>query len=46
MVAHATGVLRERGARLCHIGWVVRVGFYQRVGYIPWRRYSMRQRAL
>jgi ribosomal protein S18 acetylase RimI-like enzyme len=46
MVAHATGVLRQRGARLCHIGWVTRVGFYRRVGYTPWRDYSMRQRAL
>jgi GNAT superfamily N-acetyltransferase len=46
MVAHATGVLRQRGARLCHIGWVARVDFYRRVGYTPWRAYSMRQRAL
>lgn len=46
MVAHATGVLRDRGARLCHIGWVERVAFYRRVGYQPWRQYSMRQRAL
>jgi predicted N-acetyltransferase YhbS len=46
MVSKASEVLRARGAGVCHIGWAVRVGFYSRVGYAPWRRYSMRGRAL
>ncbi|HEV7757668.1 MAG TPA: GNAT family N-acetyltransferase [Acidimicrobiales bacterium] len=46
MVARASQVLRSRGAGVCHIGWAVRVGFYSRVGYRPWRRYSMRNRTL
>jgi GNAT superfamily N-acetyltransferase len=46
MVARASQVLRDRGAGACHIGWAVRVGFYTRVGYRPWRRYSMRSHTL
>jgi predicted N-acetyltransferase YhbS len=46
MVARASEVLRERGAGTCHIGWAVRIGFYSRVGYTPWRQYSMRSRTL
>ena len=46
MVARASQVLRARDAGVCHIGWAVRVGFYSRVGYRPWRRYSMRNRTL
>ena len=46
MVARASQVLRDRGAGVCHIGWAVRIGFYSRVGYRPWRSYSMRARVL
>lgn len=46
MVAAASEVLRTRGAGTCHIGWAVRIGFYSRVGYTPWRQYSMRNRTL
>jgi ribosomal protein S18 acetylase RimI-like enzyme len=46
MVARASQELRARGAGTCHIGWAVRTGFYGRVGYTPWRHYSMRSRTL
>jgi GNAT superfamily N-acetyltransferase len=46
MVARASQELRARDAGVCHIGWVKRVAFYRRVGYTPWRRYSMRNRTL
>lgn len=46
MVARASQELRARGAGICHIGWAVRTGFYSRVGYTPWRHYSMRSRTL
>lgn len=42
MVAAATQLLAARGAGLCLIDWVVRVDFYGRLGYRPWRDYSMR----
>ena len=46
MVAAATRVLADRGVGLCLIDWVVRVAFYRRLGYAPWRTYSMRSRPL
>jgi beta-N-acetylhexosaminidase len=46
MVAAATRLLAERGVRSCLIDWVVRVEFYRRLGYQPWRSYSMRTRSL
>jgi ribosomal protein S18 acetylase RimI-like enzyme len=42
MVAAASRRLQARGVRICHIGWTVRVDFYRRLGYEPWRSYSMR----
>lgn len=42
MVAGASDLLADRGAGICHIDWVVRVAFYARLGYEPWRDYSMR----
>lgn len=42
MVAFATRVLAGRGAGLCHVDWVARVTFYTRLGYHPWRTFSMR----
>ena len=44
MVAAATRLLVDRGVHLCLIDWVVRVAFYGRLGYRPWRAYSMRAR--
>lgn len=41
LVARATRELAGRGVRACHIGWVVRPSFYQRLGYVPWRTYEM-----
>lgn len=41
MVAHATRLLADRGTRLCHVDWAVRLDFYRRVGYRVWRRYAM-----
>ncbi len=46
MVARASELLRDAGARLCLIDWVVRVDFYRRVGYEPWREYLMASREL
>jgi GNAT superfamily N-acetyltransferase len=46
LVARASELLRDAGARLCIIDWVVRVDFYRRVGYEPWREYLMASREL
>lgn len=46
MVAATSSILRRRGAGSCHIGWVARTSFYERLGYEPWRGYSMRARQL
>jgi GNAT superfamily N-acetyltransferase len=46
LVARASELLRDAGARLCVIDWVVRVDFYRRVGYEPWREYLMASREL
>ena len=46
MVVRASELLREAGARTCHIGWVERERFYARAGYLPWRRYCMARRPL
>jgi ribosomal protein S18 acetylase RimI-like enzyme len=46
LVAHASELLRDAGARVCLIDWVVRTDFYRRVGYEPWREYLMAAREL
>lgn len=46
LVACASELLRDAGARLCLIDWVVRTDFYRRVGYEPWREYLMATREL
>jgi GNAT superfamily N-acetyltransferase len=46
LVARASELLRDAGARLCLIDWVVRTDFYRRVGYEPWREYLMATREL
>jgi GNAT superfamily N-acetyltransferase len=46
LVARASELLRNAGARVCLIDWVVRTDFYRRVGYEPWRDYLMASREL
>ncbi len=46
LVARASELLRDAGARVCLIDWVVRTDFYRRVGYEPWREYLMATRDL
>jgi GNAT superfamily N-acetyltransferase len=46
LVARASELLRDAGARACLIDWVVRPDFYGRVGYEPWREYLMAAREL
>jgi GNAT superfamily N-acetyltransferase len=46
LVARASELLRDAGARACLIDWVVRTDFYGRVGYEPWREYLMATREL
>jgi ribosomal protein S18 acetylase RimI-like enzyme len=41
LVVRASEILRDAGARNCHIGWTGRESFYRRAGYEPWRRYVM-----
>lgn len=44
LVAHASEILRERGAGTGFVGWVWAVEFYARLGYRPWRSYAMGER--
>ena len=46
LVARASELLCDAGARVCLIDWVVRTDFYRRVGYEPWREYLMATREL
>jgi GNAT superfamily N-acetyltransferase len=46
LVARASELLRDAGARVCLIDWVVRTDFYRRVGFEPWREYLMATREL
>jgi GNAT superfamily N-acetyltransferase len=46
LVAQASELLRDAGARVCLIDWAVRTDFYRRVGYEPWREYLMATREL
>jgi GNAT superfamily N-acetyltransferase len=46
LVARASELLRDAGARVSLIDWVVRTDFYGRVGYEPWREYLMATREL
>jgi beta-N-acetylhexosaminidase len=46
LVARASDLLKQRGARNCYIDWVVLTDFYARLGYYPWRSYLMSQRDL
>lgn len=44
MVARASEILRERGARYAHIGWTGLVDFYGRLGYAVWREFQISRR--
>jgi predicted N-acetyltransferase YhbS len=44
LVASGSEVLRDRGARVCHISWTTRTSFYESLGYVRWRSYRMYQR--
>lgn len=44
LVAHGSEILRDRGARVCHISWTTRASFYESLGYVRWRSYRMYRR--
>jgi GNAT superfamily N-acetyltransferase len=44
LVATGSEILRDRGARACHISWTTRASFYESLGYVRWRSYRMYQR--
>jgi GNAT superfamily N-acetyltransferase len=46
MVARASQLLSQAGARNCHIGWVGLQVFYEQLGYRRWRDYGMARRSL
>jgi hypothetical protein len=46
MVAGASQLLSQAGARNCHIGWVGLQVFYEQLGYRRWRDYAMARRSL
>jgi predicted N-acetyltransferase YhbS len=46
MVARASQLLSQAGARNCHIGWVGLQIFYEQLGYRRWRDYAMSRRSL
>jgi beta-N-acetylhexosaminidase len=46
IAAHATGVLKARGAARSLAGWTWLVDWYGRLGYRPWREYRMSWRPL
>jgi len=45
MVVHASELLRDAGAGMCHIGWAWLPAFYERLGYRRWRDYLMANRS-
>ena len=46
LLVAASRRLAERGVEVCHVSWVVRLEFYQYVGYRVWRDYRMGSRPL
>jgi len=44
LVASGSEILRDRGARVCHISRTTRTSFYESLGYVRWRSYRMYQR--
>ena len=46
LVARGAEILKERGVGNCHIGWLVLVDFYGKLGYTKWHAFDMTRRAL
>ncbi len=46
LVARASEIVRERGARHCFIGWAWMIGLYGELGYRVWQEYRMSRREL
>ena len=46
LVVRASALLRDAGARMCHIGWAWQPDFYERLGYRRWRDYLVARRLL
>ncbi len=46
LVARASEIVRDRGARHCFIGWAWMIGLYGELGYHVWREYRMSRREL
>lgn len=46
MVARASEIVRDRGARQCFIGWAWMIGLYGELGYNVWHEYRMSRRQL
>ncbi len=46
LVARGSEILKERGVGNCHIGWLVLVDFYGKLGYTKWHAYDMSGKAL
>lgn len=44
LVARASEIVRERGARQCFIGWAWMIGLYGDLGYRVWQEYRMGRR--
>jgi predicted N-acetyltransferase YhbS len=46
LVARGVEIVRERGARVCHIHWTEVPGFYERLGFRIWHTFAMSSREL
>jgi ribosomal protein S18 acetylase RimI-like enzyme len=46
LVARASEIVRDRGARRCFIGWAWMIGLYGELGYRVWQEYRMSRREI
>jgi len=46
LVARASEIVRDRGARHCVIGWAWMIGLYGELGYRVWQEYRMSRREM
>jgi len=46
LVARASEIVRDRGARQCFIGWAWMIGLYGELEYQTWQEYRMSQRGV
>jgi len=46
LVARASEIVRDRGARRCVIGWAWMIGLYGELGYRVWQEYQMGHREI